>query len=58
MRSVADLDKLIVEWESLRADYTARGSSGIVNFIIIEIRKLEAERRSVSVAQSMPRPMT
>ena len=40
MRSVADLDKLIVEWESVRADYTARGSSGIVNFIIIEIRKL------------------
>ncbi len=48
-RSPSDLDKLIDEWESLRADYAARGSSGIVDFINTELRKLRAERDALAV---------
>ncbi|MFC3712711.1 hypothetical protein ACFOMD_09030 [Sphingoaurantiacus capsulatus] len=43
-RSAGDIDKLIVEWESLRAEYASRGSTGIVDFISAELRKLRLER--------------
>lgn len=43
-RSVTEIDKLIGEWEALRADYERRGSTGIVDFINTEIRKLKGER--------------
>ena len=44
--SVAEIDKLIGDWESLRADYAERGATGIVDFINAEIRKLKHERAS------------
>lgn len=47
MRTVADLEKLIGEWEALRADYAERGSTGIVDFINDELRKLRRERDSL-----------
>lgn len=43
-RSAAELEKLIAEWETLRAEYAARQATGIVDFINAEIRKLERER--------------
>ncbi len=43
-RSVEEIDRLIGEWEALRADYERRGSTGIVDFITAEIRKLKSER--------------
>ncbi len=46
-RSVADIDKLIAEWESLRDEYASRGSSGIVDFITSELRKLRLERANL-----------
>ena len=50
-RSVAEIDKLIGEWEALRMDYAARGATGIVNFIDAEIRKLRHERDTVTASQ-------
>lgn len=46
-RSPDELDKLIDEWESLRAEYASRGSTGIVDFINAELRKLRAERAAI-----------
>jgi hypothetical protein len=57
MRSVAEIDKLIAEWQSLRGDYVTRGATGIVDFINAEIRKLESERRAI-VADVVPKPTT
>ena len=54
-RSVAELEKLIGEWESLRADYAARGASGIVDFINAELRKLRSEQALAAAAR--PRPV-
>ena len=57
MRSAAEIDKLIGEWESLRADYTARGAIGIVDVINVEIRKLRRERATTPVAEAVdPKP--
>lgn len=47
-RSVTEIDKLIGEWEALRADYERRGSTGIVDFIDSEIRKLRSERANIA----------
>ena len=49
-RTVAEIDKMIGEWESLRADYVARGATGIVDFINAEIRKLRRDRDTVELA--------
>lgn len=58
MRSAAEIDKLIGEWESLRADYTARGAIGIVDFINVEIRKLRRERATAPAAEIVdPKPV-
>lgn len=53
-RTLAEIDKLIGEWETLRVDYERRGSAGIVDFINAEIRKLKAER--ATAATEMPPP--
>lgn len=53
-RSVAEIDKLIGDWEALRTDYAARGATGIVNFIDAEIRKLRQERGMVAASQAAP----
>lgn len=47
-RSREEVEKLIGEWESLRAEYASRGSSGIVDFINAELRKLRAELDAAS----------
>ena len=52
MRTVADVDKLIGEWEALRAGYAGRGAVGIVDFINAEIRKLRREREDVPSART------
>jgi|GEM_PF-4210331 len=46
-RTAAEIDRLIGEWERLRADYERRGSTGIVDFINAEIRKLRSERAAI-----------
>jgi hypothetical protein len=55
-RRPAELDKLIQEWEALRADYEKRGSTGIVDFINAEIRKLRSERALIAVPTAPPKP--
>ena len=52
MRTAADIDKLIGEWEELRAEYVERGASGIVDFINAEIRKLRRERDTAPAAEA------
>jgi len=47
-RTAAEIDKLITEWESLRAEYASRGSTGIVDFISAELRKLRLERANLT----------
>ena len=54
MRTAAEIDKLIGEWEALRADYAARGAAGIVDFINAEIRKLCRERETAPAAATVP----
>lgn len=57
-RTVAELEKLIAEWEALRADYAARGSTGIVDFINAELRKLRSEHaRAVAAPVPKPKPV-
>lgn len=53
-RSPDELDKLIDEWESLRAEYASRGSTGIVDFINAELRKLRAERDAMPLPPPTP----
>ena len=53
MRTIADVDKLIGEWEALRADYAGRGAVGIVDFINAEIRKLRREREDALAARAV-----
>jgi len=53
-RSPDELEKLIDEWESLRAEYASRGSTGIVDFINAELRKLRAERAAIAVPPPTP----
>lgn len=52
MRTAAEIDKLIGEWEALRADYSGRGAAGIVDFINVEIRKLRRERDTAPAAET------
>lgn len=47
-RTTVEIDKLIIEWESLRAEYASRGATGIVDFINAELRKLRVERESAA----------
>lgn len=54
MRSTAEIDKLITEWESLRAEYASRGATGIVDFINAELRKLRLERDSAPAVTDGP----
>ena len=57
-RPVADIEKLIAEWEALRADYATRGSTGIVDFINAELLKLRNEHASAIAAQAVkPNPV-
>ena len=53
MRTAAEIDKLIREWETLRGDYAARGAIGIVDFINAEIRKLRRERDALPATGAM-----
>lgn len=53
MRTTAEIDKLIGEWEALRADYSERGAAGMVDFINTEIRKLQRERETASAAATV-----
>lgn len=53
-RTSDDIEKLIDEWESLRADYASRGSTGIVDFINIELRKLRSERDAAALLGPAP----
>ena len=55
-RSVAEIDKLIGDWDALRADYAARGATGIVNFIDAELRKLRQERETAAASQPVLKP--
>jgi hypothetical protein len=58
MRSAAEIDKLIEEWESLRREYATRGATGIVDFINAEMRKLRSERDAApSAAIADPKPV-
>jgi hypothetical protein len=54
-RSSSEIENLIAEWEALRGEYAARGSTGIVDFINAEIRKLRAERDAF-VIEIEPKP--
>lgn len=47
-RSLDEIEKLINEWEALHTEYVSRGSTGIVDFINAELRKLRAERQDAS----------
>ena len=47
-RTVEELEKLINEWQTLRAEYAGRGSTGIVTFIDSELSKLLSERARLS----------
>ncbi len=53
-RSTAEIDKLVQEWEALRAEYASRGATGIVDFINTELRKLRAEREAAARAPQRP----
>ena len=53
MRTAAEIDKRIGEWEALRADYAERGAAGIVDFINAEIRKLRRERDTAPAAETV-----
>ncbi|MDO9487170.1 MAG: hypothetical protein Q7J32_02270 [Sphingomonadaceae bacterium] len=53
-RTSDEIEKLIDEWESLRADYASRGSTGIVDFINAELRKLRAERDTAEIVRPAP----
>jgi hypothetical protein len=55
-RTVDEIDGRIAEWEALRADYAARGSTGIVDFINAELRKLHEERATLAPIAG-PRPL-
>ncbi len=55
-RSSDEIEKLLAEWESLRAEYASRGSTGIVDFINAELRKLRAER-DLRPPPAGPRPL-
>lgn len=54
-RTTAEIDKLIAEWEVLRAEYEHRGSTGLVDFINAEIRKLKAERAMAVMPPLQPK---
>jgi hypothetical protein len=53
MRTAAEIDQLIGEWEALRADYSERGAAGIVDFINAEIHKLCRERETARAAETV-----
>lgn len=55
-RSSEEIAKLLDEWEALRADYMSRGSTGIVDFINAELRKLRAERDAIAI-EAVPPPV-
>jgi len=55
-RTADEIEKLISEWQALRANYTARGSSGIVAFIDGELSKLKAELARLTL--DLPAPPT
>lgn len=54
-RTLGEVEKLLTEWESLRSEYASRGSTGIVDFINAELRKLRAEHDVLTAESPAPK---
>lgn len=55
-RTADEIERLICEWQALRADYVARGSLGLLSFIDGELSKLKDELARLTLDLDLPEP--